>query len=108
MRLSAEKLGRQLAKENAEDTRGWSSDEFVEYFFDAAGWKTVLRASWRGGSFAGIEQWGEYFHSYDDVRRYGPYRSFRSSRRKLQIDAGHDELIQRLVAPQFALDDKER
>lgn len=61
MRLSAAKLGRQLAKENAEHTSGWSSDEFAEYFFDANGWKTVLRASWRQGSFAGIEQRGTSF-----------------------------------------------
>jgi hypothetical protein len=73
MRLSAAKLGRQLAKENAEDTRGWSAEEFADYFFEATGWKTVFKVSWRGGSFSGVEQLGDYFHSYDDVARMGPF-----------------------------------
>jgi hypothetical protein len=62
MRLSAARLGRQLAKENDEDTEGWGSDEFDDYFFEAPGWKSVFRASWRAGSSAGVQQRGELFY----------------------------------------------
>lgn len=95
-------LASQLADENGDDTEGWDSDQFRAYLLDAADWRSVLRISWRAGSFAGIEEWRGLYYAFDDADIYGPYGSFQEARSKLQLDAACDKVAQRWVLPEYA------
>jgi hypothetical protein len=98
-------LGKQLAKENGDDTKGWDTEEFANYLLEAAKWHSVLRVSWAAGSFAGIQEWRGLYYAFDDAGSYGPYDSFKEARSKLQLDFGYDEITERWVSPDFADDD---
>jgi hypothetical protein len=101
-------LGNELAHEKGEDTDGWDADDFISFLLEAADWRSVLRASWSGGSFAGIQEWRGLYYAFDDAETYGPYDSFREARSKLQLSAGYDKVVERWVSSEYAAEDHDR
>lgn len=98
-------LGNHLANEKGDDTEGWDTDDFANYLLETADWREVLRASWAGGSFAGIQEWRGLYYAFDDAETYGPYDSFEEARSKLQLSEAYDAITERWVSPDYAADD---
>jgi hypothetical protein len=94
-------LGKQLAKDNGEDTQQWGAEDIENYVFEMADWRSVLRVSWNAGSFAGIQEWCGLYLAFDDAESYGPYDSFEEARSKLQLDLGYDQIVERWVSPEY-------